>query len=171
MIRRRREETSRRERTARSTGILCDAKSRARPLRIGVPRLVASPRGSFLVVALVCLVLSAVLIAALLRSTLLLSRQAQVEQQRAQADWLASAGLSRATSRLRSNPDYTGEIWNVPAESLRGSEPARVEIQVRTNERNTSHKAIVVVAEVSPEGALRARRTREAGVYLSLERQ
>jgi hypothetical protein len=49
---------------------------------------------------------------------------------RVQAARLAEAGLARAVARRAADPQYAGEVWSVPAESLGGIYPAKVQIRV-----------------------------------------
>jgi Tfp pilus assembly protein PilX len=56
-------------------------------------------------------------------------RQRRVEQ-RAQAEWLAEAGVRRAAARLTIDPEYDGETWNISAQELNQQAGAAVEISV-----------------------------------------
>lgn len=56
-------------------------------------------------------------------------RQRRVEQ-RAQAEWLAEAGVRRAAARLTIDPAYAGETWTVSAKELNQQAGAAVEISV-----------------------------------------
>src|SRR5262245_17889173 len=101
----------------------------ARPRARGKSQFVSSlptRTGAMLVVVLVCLLLCALISGALLKGTLLLSRQAHIEQQRAQVEWLGTSALSRAAARLRADPAYAGETWEIPPSVLGGGDTARV---------------------------------------------
>jgi Tfp pilus assembly protein PilX len=58
------------------------------------------------------------------------ARQRRVEQ-RAQAEWLAEAGVRRAAARLSVDPRYDGETWSIPPRDLNQRAGAQVEISVQ----------------------------------------
>jgi hypothetical protein len=82
-----------------------------------------------IVTAIVTLFLIAGLSMALVRITLTAREEVQDATRRAQADWLAEAGLNRAAARLQRQPAYTGETWDVARADL-ADVPGRVEIRI-----------------------------------------
>ena len=90
--------------------------------RIGRPR-----RGIILAAVLACLVVAALLAAALVQILVIQARQTRVAEDRAQSFWLAESALQRGLRSIARSPDYRGETWTVPAESL-GSESAGVAV-------------------------------------------
>lgn len=56
-------------------------------------------------------------------------RQRRIEQ-RAQAEWLAEAGVRRAAARLTIDRAYAGETWTISAQELNQQAGAEVEISV-----------------------------------------
>lgn len=92
-----------------------------------------SRRGGGLVVALVTLLVVTSLMGSLIRSLLVELRQCRHEAVDLQAQWLAEAALDRAVANLRSNANYTGEIWKVkfsPTPANSGSSSGVVEIHI-----------------------------------------
>ena len=69
-------------------------------------------------VALVCVLVTAVLAGAMLRTVLVEHRQAMRIEHRMQAMWLAESALERARARLAASPEYVGETWEVHAEAF-----------------------------------------------------
>lgn len=132
-------------------------------------RRACSSRGAMLVVVIVCLVLATLILGALLKSTLLLSHQQGVEQQRVQAVWLVSAGLARAAYRLRSQPDYTGETWQIAAPSLGTNEAARVKIRVAAPTGQANSRDVVIEVAYPADAARPISLTRQATVLVQQE--
>ena len=58
------------------------------------------------------------------------ARQRRVEQ-RAQAEWLAEAGVRRAAARLSVDPQYDGETWSIAPRELNQRAGGQVEISVQ----------------------------------------
>ena len=87
-------------------------------------------RGALIVVALVGIVLATAISASLLKSALAEVKLTLREQNRLQSVWLSESGIDRAVARLESDPAYTGETWEIPAELLGAKESGSVEIQV-----------------------------------------
>lgn len=50
--------------------------------------------------------------------------------ERAQAEWLAYAGLARATSQMQADGDYDGETWTLAPQELSQSYDAAIEISL-----------------------------------------
>jgi len=95
--------------------------------------------GGGLVVALVTLLVVTSLMGSVVRSLLIELRQRRHEAANLQAQWLAEAAIERATARLRSSADYSGETWNVdlpPSVSSSSSRSGVVEIRVESGNGN-----------------------------------
>jgi Tfp pilus assembly protein PilX len=129
----------------------------------------ASRRGAFLVVVLVCLLVTGMLAGSLLKLVLLQDRQLCYEQSRLQAAWLAESGLDRASSRLGSDPSYRGETWEIDAARLGGAEAAVVAIRVTNEENRDTQRTVIVEAHFPAEGPHPARLTRQARITLAKE--
>jgi hypothetical protein len=117
-----------------------------------------------MIVVVVCLIVSGILLASLLRTALLHDRQLNFEQYRAQAGWLAEAGLERAAARLALSPEYTGESWKIDPAFLGGGDSAVVVIRVEKEEALSPRRKIFVEAVFPSEGPYPARLTRQASV-------
>jgi type II secretory pathway component PulK len=109
-------------------------------------------RGGVMVIALVCMTVSMLLIGALLRLAVIDRRQIRADHSRLQSDWLAESALDRAAHRLRADPAYTGDQWEIPATDLGGRHAGRVEIAVAAVQGDNSRRSVTVVA-LYPVGA------------------
>lgn len=124
-------------------------------------------RGAVLAAVLICLAVCSAIIVALLSAGVRQRRQVELEQRRAQATWLAEAGIERAVARLAANPTYAGEDWQLSRDQLALSAAARarsegngpaavVHIEVRL-EGGGPARRIFVRADFPPEVPRRAR--------------
>src|SRR5688500_15085523 len=68
-------------------------------------------RGIAMVLTLAALLAVTLVAGALVKSLLLSHRQSRRYAEELQAQWLAEAGLARATAQLAASKDYTGETW------------------------------------------------------------
>jgi type II secretory pathway pseudopilin PulG len=83
-----------------------------------------------LAAVLAVLVVVALVGAALTMSLVNNTRQVRKSEQRQQSLWLAESGMQRALARVAAAPDYRGERWSIPKESLDGKNSAVVTIVV-----------------------------------------
>lgn len=126
-------------------------------------------RGAILIIALLCLVLAMMLLAALLRLVETGRRQMRQEEAGQQALWLAESGCDRAAARLSANPDYTGETWSITPEELSGADPAAVVITVQRIDNDPKSRLIHVEALFPADSQPSIRRTRQATIVLFQE--
>jgi Tfp pilus assembly protein PilX len=132
-------------------------------------RATSRRNGAFLVVAMICLVLSTVLVGAVLTLVRSQHRQMVQEQLRLQAEWLAESGLERAVSQLHADSTYTHETWSIAAGELGGGDAGAVTIRIEPVENQPQHR-IVHVEAVYPTGSTQAvRRTRQTTIVLFQE--
>ena len=103
-------------------------------------------RGIALPLVLFCIVLAMAIGASLLQAVLLHHRQAKTLEQQHQSLWLAESGVQRAINKLRSSPDYRGEVWTIPATTLGDLGDGRVTIQVEPQENDPASWKVVVEA-------------------------
>lgn len=108
---------------------------------------VAARRGTAMVFALMALLLASLMIGSLMRTVSMSHRQLKREEFRLQANLLADAGCSRAISRLRADPDFTSEIWNIPAGSLSADRAATVKLSVATKKDTQPTQLITAIVE------------------------
>ncbi len=87
-------------------------------------------RGFVSVLVLLVLLLLFGLVASQVQRVLKDRRQTRSEQHYLQTKYLASAGLLRADSAKKHQPDYTGEIWNIPPGEIHQTNSASVQIEV-----------------------------------------
>jgi len=86
--------------------------------------------GLVLIAALVCLLIVTSIIGSMLQSALRARRQLHTERDRRQTELLLEAGADRAALRHAAEPDFRGETWNLPAESIVGRGDGRVTTEV-----------------------------------------
>jgi type II secretory pathway component PulK len=129
----------------------------------------ANRRGLALIPAMVCLTVVTLLGASLFRQSHTHRMLTRVEEARAQADWLAESGLARAVAKLRADPDYRGETWEVSAETLPRHEPGRVRIAVE-RPANSAGRLVRIEADYPAAGDRRSRRTRTRTISLATEK-
>jgi Tfp pilus assembly protein PilX len=77
----------------------------------------APRRGIALAITLAALLVVTLVAGALVKSLLLSHRQSKRYTAQLQTEWLAEAGLARATSQLSASADYAGETWQAPVGS------------------------------------------------------
>ena len=117
-------------------------------------------RGGAMIVALVCLTVSVLLIGSLLRIAVADRRQLRAEQTLLQADWLAESALNRTAYRLRNQPDYAGERWDIAAADLNGRHSGRVDISVAVAEGDATRRSVTVTAVYPADAELFSKRTK-----------
>ena len=91
----------------------------------GAPR-----RGVILAIVLASLVVVMLLALALTEAVILHHRQSRLAEEQQQCFWLAESAVQRAVHALAKSPDYTGEMWSIPAETLGNGRAGRVVIHV-----------------------------------------
>lgn len=127
-------------------------------------------QGAFTVVVLVCLLISTMLLASLLKLALLHDGQSGHVLMRLQTDWLVESGRERAAARLASDPAYSGETWTIDAGRLGGPNAAAVVIRVRKDDSQSDRRLVEVEAAYPPEGTPQARLTRQTRITLTQEK-
>ena len=116
-------------------------------------------RGGFLVVAaLVCLLIVTSIVGSMLQSALRARRQLHSDRDRRQAELLLDAGADRALLRLAAEPDFRGDIWQLPADSIVGRGEGRVTTEVSRSANDDSWQ-LLVVAEYRLGGAFPIKRS------------
>ena len=116
-------------------------------------------RGAVLVCVLLCVAVATLLLAGMLKRTLLSSRQIRTERHLRQTEWLVQAGAERAAFRLATDVEYPGEVWSLAAEEIVGTHPGVVSISVSRD--STDQASVQVVAEYPSDKVASIRRTRE----------
>ncbi len=104
-------------------------------------------RGSAIVFALVALFVASLMIASLLRTASMSHRQLLRDEFRTQAHLLADAGGERALAQLRKQPDFTDEVWTVPADQLGFERTAVVRLKVITDPVRSAKRIVAITAE------------------------
>ncbi len=87
-------------------------------------------QAAVLVCMLVCVAIATSLVAATLQSALRARRELRLQRQLRQTELLLTAGLERAVARLRADPAYQGETWELEPTTLPGNPPGSVRIEV-----------------------------------------
>ena len=119
---------------------------------------IVTRRGAVALTVIVLLILIGILCGALVRGAAAGREQLRQEERRAQADWLAEAGLERAAAKLAGAGDYRGETWRVPAAELGGSWEGVVQIRVEADGGRHRVRAEATYPADSPRGARRTKR-------------
>ncbi|MEX0715867.1 MAG: hypothetical protein WD066_04735 [Planctomycetaceae bacterium] len=124
-------------------------------------------RGGFItLLALVCVAVLVAGFAAMTRLVALERNGQRQEEFRAQAEWLAEAGLDRARARANGDPDWNGETWTIAAEEFDGRGDATVTIDRMMPENEDDDRGEIRAVAVYPAGAtMRARAERRIVEY------
>lgn len=123
-------------------------------------------RGLIAVIFLVVLLLVSLTMASLVRAMLTQRELVRSGSIRVQADWLAQSALNRAAARLKAEPAWSGETWNLTAEELRQTNAAAITIEVRKDESRSTRRQVRVTVVSPPEGPPRVRLQRTYAVDL-----
>jgi type II secretory pathway component PulK len=91
-------------------------------------------RGAAIIIILVVFAVTMTLAAVWTRRILSENRAQRLSAERAQARWLAEAGVRRAAARLVASADYDGEDWLISAADLNLRHPASVLIRVEPDD-------------------------------------
>ena len=121
-------------------------------------RSLSTRRGTILVVAIVCLLVTSMLLVSLVQAAVQNHRQTRRQSENIQARWLAEAGLARAVARLAEDTAYSGETWKVTIDAA----PGQVEIRVSPvkADDNQNQRAVRVVAQFPADSTVSAQVTR-----------
>jgi Tfp pilus assembly protein PilX len=123
-------------------------------------------RGAVLVAVLVVMMVASLLFGAMLRTNRDEHRLLRTYQQRLQAEELAQAGLERAVARLAGDDAYAGEIWQIPAAELTGTDAAAVAIEVENVAQRSRRRRAIVVVDYPQDSPRRVRHRQEALIDL-----
>lgn len=126
-------------------------------------------RGVLILAVLAGLALAASLLAVWLKLLALERQEVRGQQVRMQAEYLAAAALSRAETRLATDPDYTGETWQVPADVLLTSTAAEVTIAVQSPDDDPRARRIEVSAHLAGAGPAQTVRSQHRQITLPEE--
>jgi hypothetical protein len=132
------------------------------PKRTNRRRLIgrqAARRGAVLVAALVCMIIVMTMLGTMLQSTLHSRRQLHTRRDVRQTELLVEAGLDRAALRLAREPEYRGETWELPSESVVGRGAGRVTIEA-SREADETPWQVRVIAEYPIGNELSVQRSR-----------
>ncbi len=123
--------------------------------------------GAFLIVAMICLVLTTGLLGMLLKMAVLSRKAARMEAAALQAEWLAESALDRAAAKLKGDAGYQGETWNITKEDLGGPYAGAVKIAVKPSEA-TPEREVEVIARFPLEGSNTVKRTKRLAIAVSV---
>ena len=90
-------------------------------------------RAAVLVGVLACMIVGMILTALTVQAALRGRREARLELQLTQTEWLCEGGIVRAVSELRKSTEYSGETWH-PELKIEPWQAAEVEIEVKKSE-------------------------------------
>ena len=121
--------------------------------------------GAVLICVLVCIAVVAMLLAGMIRNTLMTRRQLRTEQHARQAAWLVQAGAERAAFQLAKDSKYEGESWGLEPGEIVGSHPGQINITV---DQLSSERVIATVVAEYPSGEITSvKRSHEFKINLS----
>jgi hypothetical protein len=113
-----------------------------------------------LAAAIVCIAIALMLATALSRAAVVQQRQSQQGVHQQQALWLAESGIQRAVFQLRAMTDYTGEIWEVPADMLGAAHAGVITIRVQPSPDGSGGTELQVAAKYPASTVLAATHVR-----------
>jgi uncharacterized membrane protein len=125
-------------------------------------------RGAMMIAVLVCITIASMLSLTLVKQ--LLSRQALLEmtENQVQADWLVEAGIERAVAKLKGEPGYSGETWNI-TDALDDGRAGRVKIVVRSDPDHSESRTAEVTAEFPADAQRGFQSTKTITIDLPIE--
>lgn len=126
-------------------------------------------RGAVLVVAMICTLLTAVILGTLLKIAVTRRQQSRAHVQALQAAWLAESGIERAVAQLAVNPDYPGETWQIPAKEFGGDYSGAVRIQVNPVEGQAAQRIIAIRADYPTDRQQRARKSKQIRITIPVK--
>jgi hypothetical protein len=126
----------------------------------------ARRKGAVIIIVLFLLTIVGVVVGTLVHALLIEHRQLHVHHQQLQAAWLAESGLQRAVARLRTDGEFSGETWSLPAEALGSDADGSVEIRVAPVEGRPHWRRVAATADYPNDPQHRKRCSREVLVNL-----
>lgn len=123
-------------------------------------------KGTVLVIFMVSLAMLSMTAAAMLRVTLLQRSMVRNNELRIQSEWLFQSAVVRASSQLKSNAEYSGEEWNIAAESLGQTSNAVAKISIETVEGKTNERQASITVIYPPDDTERATVSRSVTISL-----
>ncbi|MFV2067194.1 MAG: hypothetical protein ACC645_09465 [Pirellulales bacterium] len=123
-----------------------------------------SRAGAALVIAIGLLAVTAMLLAAWVRSAIHSERVQRTREHVMQSAWLAEAGLERAAARLAADGDYTGETWRISADELGQSRGANIVIRVGEVGDRRPERTVSVRADYPDDPTWRVRTSKQVVV-------
>ena len=123
-------------------------------------------KGTVLVIFMISLAMLSMTAAAMLRVTLLQRSMVRNNELRIQSEWLFQSAVVRASSQLKSNAEYSGEEWNISAESLGHTSNAVAKILIETVEGKTNERRASITVIYPPDNTERATVSRSVTISL-----
>lgn len=87
-------------------------------------------RGFAVLSTLVCLLIVVSIVGSMIQGAIRARRQMHVERDCRQSESLLSAGAARAVSRLASDPNFVGDVWQLPSEAIVSNGAGRVTCEI-----------------------------------------
>jgi hypothetical protein len=101
-----------------------------------------------------------------MRTIALERQQVRAQEDRVQAEYLADSGLERAAVRLTVDAAYSGEIWQIGAESFSGRAAGIVQIHVARIPDEPQSRLLRARADFPADAPARVRRSKEIRIVL-----
>ncbi|MBL6705502.1 MAG: hypothetical protein ISQ06_05285 [Planctomycetaceae bacterium] len=122
--------------------------------------------GTVIVIFMVSLAMLSLTAAAMLRVTLLQRSMVRNNELRIQSEWLFQSAVARTSTELKSNAEYDGEEWTMPAASLGQNSDALAKISVEPVEGKTNERRVTITILYPPNGTQRATVSRSVTISL-----
>ena len=119
------------------------------------------------VAVLIGLIIIGIICAGLLKVALARRAEVATEERKLQAEWLAESGLERASSRLATSGDYSGETWEIRSQELGNRGTGQVVIQVERVADHPDRRKVHVQADYPSGASLRSRQSKELFVQVT----
>jgi type II secretory pathway pseudopilin PulG len=116
--------------------------------------------------ALICLVVVAIIGAAIVQTLMREHQQARQQQLQTQTMWVAESAIQRAAAQLHRDADYTGETWQIEAKDVGGEWPAEAIIRVEPVADDQTARRVLVTARYPQRPLHRIIQEREIEIRL-----
>lgn len=120
----------------------------------------ARRRGTVLILFMLSLLLLSLTVGVLIRAAVTQRRLVRSDLSLVQADWLVHSAAMRAAQNLKTNPDYSGETWEIAADAIGQPDAAVAEIQVATDPASESRRLVTITVNYPPGVPDRVQATR-----------
>jgi Tfp pilus assembly protein PilV len=123
-------------------------------------------RGFVLIAVMVALAVALAIVVSWLQIIIVERQSLRDQQYRLQTEWLAESALARAAARLRIDPNYSGETWQVSLTEPGGEVAGEALIRVESAAENPQRRVVRVEANFPIADERRQRLSKDISVDL-----